>query len=61
MRYFNYKSSQGIETVDCIDREYFDSYRDFLTEVNRLKSEYRTAGMNVYLSQRSTKDWRDNQ
>lgn len=60
MRYFNYKSSYGVETVDCLDRKDFGSYQDFLTEIRRLKSEYRMAGMDVYLSQRSTKDWRDN-
>jgi hypothetical protein len=60
MRYFNIKSIYGVETVDEINRKDYKTYRDFLTELRRLKKEYLLCGMNVYISQRSTKDWREN-
>lgn len=60
MRYFNIKTSLGVETVDQLDRDDFDSYRDFVAELRRLKSEYKIAGMNVYISQRATKEWYEN-
>ena len=60
MRYFNYKSSYGIETVDCLNQKDFISYKDFRIELIRLLNEYRLAGMDVYISQRSTKDFKNN-
>ena len=60
MRYFNIKTSWGVETVDQLDRDDFDSYRDFVAELRRLKSEYKIAGINVYISQRATKEWYEN-
>jgi hypothetical protein len=60
MRYLNYKSSYGVETVDCLDYKDFIYYKDFRKELIRLLNEYRLAGMDVYISQRSTKDWKNN-
>jgi hypothetical protein len=58
MKYINLKSSYGIETVDQLSEKDFLTYKDFLQEFRRLLSEYRLAGMAVYSSNRSTKEWR---
>ena len=60
MRYLNYKSSYGVETIDQIDQKDFISYKEYREELVRLLNEYRLAGMDVYNSSRSTKDWREN-
>jgi hypothetical protein len=60
MRYLNYKSNYGVETVDCLDHKDFIFYSDFRKELIRLLHEYRLAGMDVYISQRSIKDWKNN-
>ena len=63
-RFINMRSNYGVETVDSL---YFDEFKQwdeirdlspyaqrkaFQQELNRLISEYRLAGMNVYSSQR---------
>ena len=68
-RFINMRSNYGVETVDSL---YFDEFKQwdeirdlspyeqrkaFKRELNRLITEYRIVGMDVYLSQRSTKDW----
>ena len=57
MKYFNIKTNYGVETIDQLDRNDFETYKDYVAELRRLKNEYRLAGMNVYLSQRATKEW----
>ena len=57
MRYLNIRTSEGVETVDHLDRNDFNTYLDYNRELKRLVTEYRIAGMNVYTSQRSTKDY----
>jgi hypothetical protein len=57
MTYLNMKTNYGVETVDQLDRKDFKSYKEFRTELIRLRNEYHLAGMNVYISQRATKDW----
>ncbi len=59
MRYFNLKTNQGTETVDQLEQKEFKTYKEYRKELNRLIQEYRLAGMNVYISSRSTKDWRN--
>jgi len=59
MKYFNYKTGYGVETVDQIDQKDFIWYKEYRQELRRLLNEYRLAGMNVYISSRSTKDWRE--
>ena len=59
MKYFNLKTNYGVETVDQLSEKDFLTYKDFLKEFRRLLSEYRLAGMPVYSSNRSTKDWRN--
>lgn len=57
--YLNMKTNQGIETVDEFTRT-TESIREFRKYVNKMLTEYRVAGMAVYKSQRSTKDWKNN-
>tara|TARA_R110002167_G_scaffold187969_4_gene389355 strand:- start:249 stop:425 length:177 start_codon:yes stop_codon:yes gene_type:complete len=58
MIYFNMKTQYGVETVDELDRKDFSGDRAFRVEARRLVSEYHLAGMNVYRSQRCTKEWK---
>ena len=51
------KTNGETETVDEIDSSDFNTFRDFLNERRRLVKEYNLAGMDVYRSQRCTKDW----
>ena len=57
MKYYNIKTKQGVETVDHIERKDFATYKEYIKELKRLKNEYHLCGMNVYISQRSTKDY----
>ena len=57
MKYFNLKTIYGIETVDHVERKDFTTYKEFATELKRLKYEYHLCGMNVYISQRACKDY----
>jgi hypothetical protein len=59
MKYYNIKSSYGIETIDEINKLDFISYKEYKAELKRLINEYRMCGMNVYISSRSTRDWRE--
>lgn len=59
IRYFNIKTEQGIETVDEVNSKDFETRKDFLAELRRLKVEYNVAGMAVYTSQRCTNDWKN--
>lgn len=61
IRYLNVKNSNGVETIDQLDSEDFNSYREFIDEVKRLINEYRAANScfsGVYTSQRCSKDWK---
>jgi hypothetical protein len=53
------KSSYGVETVDQLDSEDFNTYKEFREELIRLRNEYRLSGMQVYTSQRCTNEWKD--
>jgi hypothetical protein len=53
-RYINFKGSHGVETVDQLERSDFSTYKEFKIELNRLLTEYRLAGMSVYISQRQS-------
>lgn len=57
MKYFNIKTNYGVETIDQLDAKDFSSYKDYSAELRRLKNEYRLAGMDIYISQRATKEW----
>lgn len=56
--YFNMRTNQGIETVDELSRKDFKNAKEYCKERKSMKDNYRLAGMNVYISSRSTKDWR---
>jgi hypothetical protein len=56
--YFNIKTAYGVETVDFISKNDFATLKEFRTEKNSMLQNYRIAGMPVYISQRSTKEWR---
>lgn len=57
MKYLNLKTNYGVETVDELNPKDFKNYREFRTELRRLKNEYHSCGMNVYISQRADKTW----
>lgn len=56
-KYFNLRTSMGVETVDELSSKDFATFKDYRAEVRRLKAEYHLAGMNIYTSSRSTKEW----
>jgi hypothetical protein len=60
MKYFNIKTEYGIETIDQLNINDFNDWREFRKELARLKKEYHLVGMNVYISQRATKEWYNN-
>jgi len=55
--YLNLKTNYGTETVDQVNREDFNSFKEYKAELNRLIYEYHICGMPVYKSQRACKDW----
>jgi len=57
-RYINFKSDNGLETVDELNSKDFKSLKLFFKELRRLLFEYRLAGMNVYASQKACKNWK---
>lgn len=66
--YLNMRSNYGVETVDEFSSEEFDKFPEkekekyknrFSRYVSEIISEYHLAGMNVYRSQRCTKEWRE--
>jgi hypothetical protein len=57
MIYLNLKTSKGIETIDQLERNDFDSFKECKIELKNMIINYRLAGMNVYKSQRACKDW----
>lgn len=58
MRYLNIKTQYGVETVDQLDPQDFNSGREFRKELRRLNQEYHIAGMNTYVSQRCDNSWK---
>lgn len=56
--YLNMKSPYGVETVDEFTREPGQNPKEFRRYVNNMVNEYHLAGMNVYKSQRASKDWK---
>lgn len=62
MTYLNIKTSQGVETIDQLNESDFNTHKEFISELKRLKNEYRLASSyysSIYSSQRCTKDWRN--
>ena len=61
MIYFNIKTIYGIETIDHLEKEDFNSYSEYKQEIKRLINEYYLCKMYVYTSSRSTKEYREKQ
>lgn len=59
IKYFNTRQYGRVETIDQIDRKDFKTYKEYIAELRRLKSEYAMAGIDIYLSQRCTNDWKN--
>ena len=57
-RYLNTKNNEGVETVDELDSEDFETYAAFRAEMKRLWVEYSLAGTTGYWSQRPANNWR---
>jgi len=58
--YFNLKTSEGIETIDCINSKDFKTFKEFRTERKRIFKEYLKASnyfSGLYYSQKSTKEY----
>ena len=53
------KSVYGIETVDSVCSDDFETYLDFRIEVRSMVENYHMAGIPVYKSQRCTNDWKN--
>lgn len=58
-KYFNIKGMHGIETIDELDSLDFNTLKEFKQEVKRLYREYSLTPMNVYISNRCTKEWKN--
>jgi hypothetical protein len=62
MTYLNIKTSEGVETIDSLDRKDFNTTKDFNLELRRLKNEYKLCNgfySGIYSSQRCARAWRD--
>ncbi len=59
MKYFNIKRPDGVETIDEIDESEFSTIKAYREEIQNRLECYRSIGVNVYLSQRCTKYWRN--
>lgn len=57
--YLNMRSVYGVETVDQISSEDWPNQKEFIKELRSMVSNYHLAGMNVYVSQRCTNDWKN--
>lgn len=57
IKYLNWKSTYGIETIDELDSKDFKTIKDFKSELNRLMMEYGMTGQSTYISQRCDKTW----
>ena len=56
--YINTKTSFGVETLEEVNKNDFKTKKEFNQELNSLLQNYSLMGMNVYKSQRCSKDWR---
>lgn len=56
IRYLNTKTSNGVETWETVNREDFNSYKEFINEIKNIKKNYALMGYNLYTSQRASKN-----
>ena len=57
MKYLNFKTNYGVETIDELNPKDFENLKAFRMELKRLVKEYHLAGMDVYISSRCDKTW----
>ena len=57
-RYLNLKTNYGVETVDEINSNDFETLKAFRLELKRLISENHSAGLLVYVSQKADQSWK---
>lgn len=57
--YLNWRTKNGVETVDEFTKEPGQSFREFRLYVREMINEYHIAGINVYRSSRCTNDWKN--
>ena len=55
-KYLNIKTSHGVETWETVNREDFNSYKEFINEIRSIKRNYALMGYNLYTSQRASKN-----
>lgn len=56
IKYLNTKTSNGVETWETVNREDFNSYKEFINEIKNIKKNYALMGYNLYTSQRASKN-----
>ncbi len=54
IRYLNIKTKYGVETWESVNRQDFNSYKEFIQEIKSLKKNYSLMGYNLYISQRKS-------
>ncbi len=55
-KYLNIKTSHGVETWETVNREDFNSYKEFINEIKSIKNNYALMGYNLYTSQKASKN-----
>ena len=58
-QFLNMRTNYGVETVDQLDSEDFETKKAFRIELRRLINEYHITGMDVYPSSRCNKAWKE--
>ena len=53
-RYLNIKTQHGVETWETVNREDFNSYKEFINEIVNIKKNYSLMGYSLYTSQRAS-------
>ena len=53
--YLNIKTSHGVETWETVNREDFNSYKEFKNEIKNIKDNYTLMGYSLYTSQRKAR------
>lgn len=53
-RYLNIKTQYGVETWEIVNRNDFNTYKEFINEIKNIKDNYLLMGYNLYTSQRKS-------
>tara|TARA_R110002153_G_scaffold102263_2_gene238883 strand:+ start:376 stop:549 length:174 start_codon:yes stop_codon:yes gene_type:complete len=56
IKYLNIKTTYGVETWETVNREDFNTYKEFINEIKNIKKNYSLMGYNLYTSQRASKN-----